>query len=85
MFLLKEMKKLETDTFRVFLRGFVFVVFVSYVMFVSSNIMNMILDTYRSKKKTQLSSYSSPYCLWPILSSSRHACCSRVFFSFFIL
>lgn len=54
------MKKLETDTFRVFLRGFVFVVFVSYVMFVSSNIKNMILDTYRSKKKTQLSSLSSP-------------------------
>lgn len=45
------MKKLETDTFRVFLRGFVFVVFVSYVMFVSSNIKNMILDTYRSKKE----------------------------------
>lgn len=60
MFLLKEMKKLETDTFRVFLRGFVFVVFVSYVMFVSSNIENMILDIYRSKKKTQLSSHSSP-------------------------
>lgn len=60
MFLLKEMKKLETNTFRVFLRGFVFVVFVSYVMFVSSNIKNMILDTYRSKKKTQLSSHSSP-------------------------
>lgn len=79
MFLLKEMKKLETDTFCVFLRGFVFVVFVSYVMFVSSKIKNMILDTYRSKKKTQLSSHSSPY------SSSRHACCSRDFFFFLYL
>lgn len=82
------MKKLETDTFRVFLRGFVFVVFVSYVMFVSSNIKNMILDTYRSKKKTQLSSHSSPYsvsCLWPILSPSRHACCSRFFFFLYLV